>query len=199
MHVLQGSESSFLLGACVEFFELEVGLEFLHEVVIVLIKTGEWLIIHFPGNFLPPLERNLNFVEFLFDHFGVETVPGLFDDFTSVEEVVIFLKILNDFHSTVAPLLCTPHELLEESPLRKRSGEVDIIDSGNDLVASLLGPEIPDIVALIADELDEFLGLDGGEVEIRGFGGEFVGVEEVVHFGDEDEDLGEFLVELLEL
>lgn len=199
MHVLQGSESCFLLGACVEFFELEVSLEFLHEVVIVWIKAGEWLIVHFPGNFLPPLECNLNFVEFLLDHFGVETVPGLFDDFTGVEEVVIFFEILNDFHGTVTPLLGTSHELLEESPLSNSSGEVDIIDRGNDLVTSFLGPEIPDIVAFIADELDEFLGLDGSEVEIRGLGGEFVGVEEVVHFGDEDENLGEFLVELLEL
>jgi hypothetical protein len=66
---------------------------------------------------------------------------------------------------------------LEESPLSKSSGEVDIIDSSNDLVTSFFGPDISDIVALFADEFDEFLGLDGSEIEIRGFGGEFVGVE----------------------
>ena len=117
-------------------------------------------------------------------------MPGLFNNLTSVKKVVIFLKILNNFHRTITPLLCTSHELLKKSPLSKRSGEVHIIDSSNNLVASLFSPEIDDIVAFIADELDEFLGLDSGEVEIRCFGGELVGVEEVVHFGDEGEDLG---------
>ena len=84
-------------------------------------------------------------------------MPGLFNNLTSVKKVVIFLKILNNFHRTITPLLCTSHELLKKSPLSTRSWEVHIIDSSDNLVASLFSPEIDDIVAFVADELDEFL------------------------------------------
>ncbi len=96
----------------------------------------------------------------------METMTRFFDALSCVVHVVIVFKVINDFHGSIAPLLGLSHKLLEVFPLVNVFGEVHIIDCRYDFVASFLGSEVFNFVALFTDVFDYPLCLVISEIEI---------------------------------
>ena len=140
--------------------------QFNHELMIFMIKTSNGLLNHFPGNPFTPLKCNLNFIKFLLNMFGMQTILGLLNNITCIIKIIIILKVLNNLHSPITPFLRLSHKLRECSPLKHSDGKDHLVDGGDDLVPGLFGFQVFYLAFLIRiNKINYFLHLPKGKVE----------------------------------